>query len=439
MKKRIYQKTLSLALSFIMTVVCLFGVYVIVSAEGEAVESLTFAGWSLTLQNDLSLNYAVDAKYFTEYGYEEPEVTFVMGERTVTVTEFDTNRYPGYYIFTLTDIAPHKLGETVTATMSATYGEERVTTKAQDYSVKQYCYNTLSNTNNNALKTLIVDLLNYGAATQTYAGSSDPLVNAELTDAQKAFGTQTDVTLNSKTNFKYQTVTDPSVSWLGAYLTLTDTVEMKFVFNVEETDGLKAKISTKDPLNKEASGTDYYVTEFDIYKDGGYVAAFDRFDAARMREVVCVTVLDSENKAVSNTYAYSIESYAYAKQNDENESLAELVKAMMKYGDSAKIYSLQGGINLRVDYRYHWTSCGECECEINKEEHSLVGGVCSVCKAEVIEKEDGWTVEYVKNGEKHITVDAYDKDGNFIRSSLRLVFEGYAPDSDDSEFGDYSY
>lgn len=436
MKKRTYQKLISLALSFIMMVTCLFGMTVIVNAEGETPESLTFAGWSLTLQNNLSLNYAVDAKYFTEYGYEAPEVTFVMGERTVTVTEYDTVRYPSYYIFTLADIAPHQLGETVTATMSATYGEERVTTEAQSYSVKQYCYNTLNNASNESLKTLIVDLLNYGAATQTHVGSSDSLVNAELTDAQKAFGTQTGAVLGTKSNATYQTVTDPSAAWLGAYLTLADTVEMKFVFTAETTDGLKAKISTKDPLNAEAIGTDYYVTEFDTYEGGGYIAAFDSFDAARMRDTVYVTVLDSEDNAVSDTYSYSIESYAYAKQNDENESLAELVKAMMKYGDSAKIYSLQGGINLRVDYRYHWTSCGECECVINKEEHSLVGGICSVCNAEVFEKDYGWTVEYVKNGEKHITVDAYDKDGNFIRSSLRLVFEGYAPDSDDSEFGD---
>ena len=32
--------------------------------------------------------------------------------------------------------------------------------------------------------------------------------------------------------------------------------------------------------------------------------------------------------------------------------------------------------------------------------------------------------------------DTYDKDGNFLSRSYRLVFEGYAPDSDDSEFGE---
>ena len=42
--------------------------------------------------------------------------------------------------------------------------------------------------------------------------------------------------------------------------------------------------------------------------------------------------------AVSNTIRYSIESYAYAQQNSTDANLVELVKAMMKYGDSAKAY-----------------------------------------------------------------------------------------------------
>ena len=435
MRKRTHQKLMALVLSFVMIVSCIFGVSITVNATEETTEPLTFAGWSLTLQNDLSLNYAVDEKYFTEYGYEAPAVTFTMGERTVTVTEYNTVRYPGYYIFTLTDIAPHQLSQTVSATMSATYGGETVTTETETYSVKQYCYNTLGNTDNDSLKTLIVDLLNYGAATQSYVEDTDALVNGDLSEEQKTFGTQDDVTLTSKANVKYQTITEPSVTWLGAYLTLTDTVDMKFVFNTESTDGLKVKVSTKDPLDSEASGTDHFITEFESYADGGYVAAFDRFDATQMRDTVYVTVLDSEDNAVSNTYAYSIESYAYAKQNDENESLEALVKAMMKYGDSAKAYCPHGETSLKVDYQYHWRECNNCESEIDKEEHNLVDGVCSVCKVEVYETADGWRVEYVVEGEKSITVDTYDKDGNFVSRSYRLVFEGWAPDSDDSEFG----
>lgn len=66
----------------------------------------------------------------------------------------------------------------------------------------------------------------------------------------------------------------------------------------------------------------------------------------------------------------------------------------------------------------------------------MVDGVCTVCDAKVKETEDGWTVEYVADGETSITVATYDKDGNFISRSYRLVFDGYASDSDNSDFGE---
>jgi hypothetical protein len=38
---------------------------------------------------------------------------------------------------------------------------------------------------------------------------------------------------------------------------------------------------------------------------------------------------------VSNTARYSVESYAYTNQNSTDTNLAKLVKAMIRYGDSA--------------------------------------------------------------------------------------------------------
>ena len=301
---------------------------------------LKFYGWSLTLQDNIALNYAVDAKFFADGCYTDPSVTFTIGERTVTVTEYNTTKYAGYYIFTLTDIAPHQMGMTVSATLSATDDETPVTTDVAEYSIKTYCYNKLNDKNtSDELKMLIVDLLNYGAATQTYVGSTDPLVNADLTEGQKAFGTQEDATLETVAKSNYQTVENATVTWAGAYLTLTDAVEMKFVFNADTTEGLTVKITTADPAAPESVGNTWTITEFAPYAEGVYIANFDGFNADQMSDVVYVTVCDSEGNTISNTYRYSIESYAYAKSNDANSNLAVLVKAMMKYGNSAKNYN----------------------------------------------------------------------------------------------------
>lgn len=187
------------------------------------------------------------------------------------------------------------------------------------------------------LKTLVVDLLNYGAASQTYVGSETTLVNADLTEEQKALATAS-ITLNTVANAAYQKVENAAATWAGAYLYLVDTVEMNFVFNAASIDGLTVKITTADPANAEATGKTYTVTEFTAYGEGAYVASFRGFSAAQMSETVYVTVCDAEGNAISNTYRYSIESYAFAKEQSTDANLATLVVAMMKYGNSAKTY-----------------------------------------------------------------------------------------------------
>ena len=44
--------------------------------------------------------------------------------------------------------------------------------------------------------------------------------------------------------------------------------------------------------------------------------------------------------------------------------------------------------------------------------------------------------EYQPTPTSHISVQTFDENGNLLSDMFRLVFEGYAPDSDDSEFGD---
>ena len=69
-----------------------------------------------------------------------------------------------------------------------------------------------------------------------------------------------------------------------------------------------------------------------IYSNGCYFAEYSGLTAGQMSKIVCAAVYCGD-KAISSTAAYSIESYAYSKQND-----AALVIAMMKYGNSAYAY-----------------------------------------------------------------------------------------------------
>ena len=78
---------------------------------------LKFYGWSLTLQDNIALNYAIDARFFADGCYTMPSVVFTIGDRVVTVAEYNTVKYAGYYIFTLTDIAPHQMGMNIHVSM----------------------------------------------------------------------------------------------------------------------------------------------------------------------------------------------------------------------------------------------------------------------------------------------------------------------------------
>ena len=85
-------------------------------------------------------------------------------------------------------------------------------------------------------KTLAVDMLNYGAAAQSYFGyRTDNLANRSLTGAQKALGTSTDVALaDGKT--KYGTDSE-EVKFSSVSLTLESAVWLNYKVSVAQRDG----------------------------------------------------------------------------------------------------------------------------------------------------------------------------------------------------------
>jgi hypothetical protein len=189
----------------------------------------------------------------------------------------------------------------------------------------------LDKTSNATLKTLLVDLLNYGAAAQTYTWYKDKtLCNAALTAEQQAYGTTTVPAVSSVLNTKYVEIENAKATWTAGGLVLENGVTVRMRFAAESVDGLTVKV--------EAAGKTWIIDEFEAAeKAGQYYVHFTGLDARQMREQMKVTVYEGET-AVSNTLLYSIESYAAAKQNDSNAKMVALLVAMMRYGDSAAAY-----------------------------------------------------------------------------------------------------
>ena len=186
------------------------------------------------------------------------------------------------------------------------------------------------------LRTLLVDLLNYGAAAQAYVGyNTDSPVNAFLTEEQKAWGTQEDAAVDKEAfNLTYATVENPTVQWKSGGLYLQDRINMRFTLETADTTDLTIKIV--------AMGRTHTFTAEDLVPvenaENQYYIYFDWLNASQMRENVLITAYQGE-KAVSNTVQYSIECYISEKQNEtEIPNLAELVKAIIRYGDAAAAY-----------------------------------------------------------------------------------------------------
>jgi hypothetical protein len=264
-------------------------------------------------------------------GYENPYVIFTINGKDTKVTEY---RIVGdSYAFDCMDIAPHMMGDTISAILYATHGEIEYSSKAKEYSVTAYCYAILDNYTSDSyakLRTVIVDLLNYGTEAQRYMNYKvNNLVNAKLTEEQKEMGTSADRVLVNAFEKEYATVSNPLAAWKGAGLNLEQSIGMRFKFVTTCVEGLSVKVTG------EAGDWTIDSSKFESIGDGNYYVYLEDMNAGQMSKIVYVTIY-KDGKAVSNTLRYSIESYAAQAQNT---SFGNLVKAMIRYGDSARVFA----------------------------------------------------------------------------------------------------
>ena len=299
-------------------------------------DALKFSSTYLTVHNDLSLNYKVSKDIIDNGGYSNPYVVFEFGGRTVKVDKYTLSEDGKSYVFAFNNIAPDQMNDTISATLHAVLNGVRYTGETKEYSVSQYCYNLLdkySGDENAKLRTLLVDLLNYGSASQIYTGhNTENLANAKLTEEQKGFATVAEPTLTTVKNTAYKTIENPAVTWKGAGLNLQKSVTMRFKIAADSIDGLSVKVES------ESNGKWIIPAKSFVKTDGGYYIYFNGLNAGQMSEPVYLTVYNGDT-AVSDTICYSVESYAYTKKGSTDVVLNDLLIAMMKYGNAAYAYT----------------------------------------------------------------------------------------------------
>ena len=297
---------------------------------------------TLDLASDISISFVVlqsalanYESFYLECVLPEYEGNEQVGTSTVEIQpELKGTRY----YFTLTGITAVRMGDMVDAVLHMTKADgTQYISNTDTYGVSTYAYAMLNSSSDAKMLALCADLLRYGAEAQSFKGyRTDALVDAAMTEEQRAYLSDTEALTFTATDSLLGDVEAPTVTWLGKTLDLGSKVGMKFVFNTSNYTGdvanLTMKVSYEGSTGEIKTVT---LTGPEAYGTSGTLYSFTFYGllASELRTVVEVAVFDGETQ-VLETLRYSAESYA----SKAPATLVALTRALFAYSDSAKAY-----------------------------------------------------------------------------------------------------
>ena len=287
---------------------------------------------SLSLESSITMNFKVLKSSLSSF--DEFYMTFDCGGKEEKVTDYKgTDKY---YVFSYKGINPQLMNDNVTAVLHAKNKSEEYTSPEKIMSVREYAYTMLdrySDDEHAKLRTLLVDLLNYGAAAQIYAGyQTDNLVNSALTDVQKDWASKDTTEFKNIRNLNYKTISNPTAEWKTCSLVLKNSIMVKVKFSAKDVENKTVEI-----VLKNAKFT-YTKDDFVNNGDGTYYVYCNELFANELSDDLLFTIYEN-GKPCSNTMLFSVESYArLVRDNYKDKPLDKMTTAMMLYGKSAKAY-----------------------------------------------------------------------------------------------------
>ena len=285
------------------------------------------------VRKTLVADYDLDTMYF-ECSYDKYTGNTV--SETVTRNIYPTDRGT-YWYFTFSGLSALEMGNDITAVLHLTKdGQEYIVNDT--YSVATYAYSQLNkDTATATTKTTCANLLRYGSAAQVFKNTrTDALVDANMTDAHRAYLTDLN-TVEIANN--YQVLDDlasPSVTWVGKTFQMNTRVELKFVFSLASYTGnqsdLTLRVSYVDykGVSQSVVVANSAMTVYNASKNQ-YAFNVDSLKSADMRDILSVAVYEGETQ-VSPTMEYSVESYGYGKTGQT----LTVCQALLAYSDAAK-------------------------------------------------------------------------------------------------------
>ena len=301
---------------------------------------LTFTNHSLSLASSIQVHFIIPDQYLTYDSYRiliEKDIYDDFGliteTKTYTFTAFD--KYgTNYSKVVLDEVYATEMVSSLRATIYGYRNGVEYVGETDHYSIQTYALNQLHKSASGAkLKTLCVDLLNYGAEAQNYKSYNLlTMANEPLTAEERTLASDPD----SLTPVNIKTVTDEAGSaytFTGNALQMGNKVELIFVFTKGEN--LEVEVSYQ-----RADGTTfserYDEESFRLYNNDTYYSlTVDSLNASEMS--IPVTAKLYCNGTLQSTCLYSIESYC-ASRIPKGDALAQCCTMMLLYGNSARAY-----------------------------------------------------------------------------------------------------
>jgi len=287
---------------------------------------------SLSLESSITMNFKVFKNSLSSF--DDYYMTFECGGKEEKVTNYKQNG--NYYVFSYKGINPQLMNDKVTAVLHAKNGKEEYTSPEKVMSVREYAYTMLdrySSDEHSKLRTLLVDLLNYGSATQKYVGyQTDNLADSDLTATQKSWASKDTKEFKNIRNFNYKTISNPTVRWNSCGLVLGNAIMFKVKFTADNVENKTVEITLRN------TKFTYDKNDFKDNGDGTYYVYCNELFAHEVSDEVLLTVYEN-GVPCSNTMLFSVESYArLVRDNYKGTPLDEMITTMMLYGNSAKEY-----------------------------------------------------------------------------------------------------
>lgn len=203
-----------------------------------------------------------------------------------------------------------------------------------------------------ALATICVNILNYAAAAQVYSNTDvNNLANADLNEDVKKLAGDDISSFTSVKNYNAEPLENPSARFCGYSLALEEAVIPRMSFAIKkdmDIDNIEIRATINGRTTSYSTADANADKEIKLYNGNAngalgaekrYYFFFPGAYANEMTDTIKFAIYDkTTGNQLSSVCTYSVESYPGEVYTSAPTNLKNLLMAILKYGNSAKVY-----------------------------------------------------------------------------------------------------